>query len=113
MSKGYPQVGDLVKDGRTLGVITGIGQFRGGDGEPTWGLLIDGKDWGGVEWGQSEGYVRGGEVELRSHLVWNDKGYWEQKISQGQCPVLEHWQAVKMAEVFREDDKRFVGGCDD
>ena len=73
-----PQVGDLVKAGRTIGVITGFGQWRGGDGEPVWGLLIDGKDWGGVEWDTWAGLARtpkgnykkkkGQNVSLHKHL---------------------------------------------
>ena len=97
-----PQVGDLVKAGRTIGVITGFGQWRGGDGEPVWGLLTDGEDWGGVEWDTWAGLARtpkgnykkkkGQNVSLHKHLVWNEKGYWEQTTGEGHCPLLELWE---------------------
>lgn len=102
MSKDYPEVGDLVKH-CGLRVITGFGQFRGGDGETTWGLLLDGEtDCYGAEWGgwagiakTPKGYYKkkkGKNVSIQYHLVWNDKGYWEQTKGEGDCPVLELWQ---------------------
>lgn len=102
-----PKVGDLVKCGRTLGVITGFGQWGGGDGEPIGGLLTDGKDWG-VEWDTWAGLAttpkgnfrkkNGKNVSLQYHLVWNDKGYWEQTKGEGNCPVHELWEREKVLE---------------
>ncbi len=89
MSKGYPQVGDLVMNHKNeLCFITGFGEKRRNINKDYCVRVILNFGDGGKSIGWNT--PRRG-VESFNHLTLNNKGVWELSVKKGQCPLFIEW----------------------
>ena len=90
MSKGYPQVGDLVLNYENeLCVISGFGKLRYFNNNYSVRVILNGDaTYGGPSIVWNVAYV--GLVN-HSHLTLNNKGVWEVSAKVGKDPVFIEW----------------------